>query len=214
MPIRTQMCVLLGINLFFATRSGYAELVYVTDSLQQNKPILVEPGEIASALVLLGENVTPVIGYSLEIDLTPVGTSFGTLTADASLSNFFDSQNLISAGGAAIDPQFSTILDQGGGGIFVTAITEDLSAVLATKGVNDVLVQILFRASDDAAIGDEFLIEFGINTALSDSNAFPVPFEISSGLVRVVPEPMTACLILTAIGILTRKVRKGYVTSD
>ena len=214
MQIRMRLCLLFGVGLFCAPGPGYAELFYVTDIQQQLQPILVEPGELACALILLGDNTTPLIGYSVELDFIPLGMSSGTLSADAALSNFFDSQNVITAGGASIDPQFSTILDQGSGGLFVTAITADLSAVLANGGVNDVLVQVFFRASNDAAIGDEFLIDFGLNTALSDSNAFPVPFEISSGLVRVVPEPTTACLLLTAIGTLTRKVRKRSVTSD
>lgn len=112
--------------------------------------------------------------YSLDVDLMPADDAVGAVTANIRLTNFFEPQNLITAGGAELHPDFSVIIDPGDGGVFVNAITADNSTVQAEDMVNDVLAQVFFDASVDAC-GD-FVIQLGPASALADGDAFPVPF--------------------------------------
>ena len=138
-------------------------------------------GQTESMLFLLRLNTTPLFGYSLDIDIVPAAGATGSVTVNVGLTNFFEVRNLITAGGAELDPLFSVILDTGDGGVFVSANTADGSTVLAVDDVNDVLVQVFFEASPDA--GGDFMIELGPGSALSDGSGFAVPFAFTAGLV-------------------------------
>ena len=63
------------------------------------------------------------------------------------------------------------------------AITADNSTVLAVDGINDVLAEVFFDASADAC-GD-FVIQLGPASALSDAEAFLVPYDFAPAVVRV-----------------------------
>ena len=138
-------------------------------------------GRTESMLFLLQQNTTPLFGYSLDIDIVPAAGATGSVTVNVGLTNFFEVRNLITAGGAELDPLFSVILDTGDGGVFVSANTADGSTVLAVDDVNDVLVEVFFEASPDA--GGDFMIELGPGSALSDGSGFAVPFAFTAGLV-------------------------------
>ncbi len=138
-------------------------------------------GETESMLFLLRQNTTPLFGYSLDIDIVPAAGATGSVTVNVGLTNFFEVRNLITAGGAVLDPLFSVILDTGDGGVFVSANTADGSTVLAVDDVNDVLVEVFFEASPDA--DGDFMIELGPGSALSDGSGFAVPFAFTAGVV-------------------------------
>ena len=78
-------------------------------------PGAIHPGDTFSVLFLLQDNSTPLFGYSLEVDVLAQPKSVGSITADIALTNFFDERNLITAGGATRDPDFSFIFDTGDG---------------------------------------------------------------------------------------------------
>ncbi len=144
---------------------------------------VIPPGGNLSLLVLLKANITPVLGYSLDVRIIPDPSSRGALTVNTSTTNFFDSRNLITAGGATRDPFFSVIQDNGVSGVFVNTITDDDSTVLALDGVNDVLVQVMLQASADAC--GPFSIELGNASALSDGSAQAIPYSFSSPIFLV-----------------------------
>ncbi len=166
---------------------------------------IVAPGGTVSVLVLIRSNTTPLLGYSLDVDVVPGPMAVGTLTADVVATNFFDSQNLITAGDATRDPLFSVILDGGDGGVFINTITDDNSTVLAVDGVNDVLAEVVLTASFDA--DGDFTIQMGAASALSDANAFSVPFGAFAGTITVAGTPIPTVsqwgLVVMTILILT-----------
>lgn len=138
------------------------------------------PGSSFSVRFLLQNNSTPILGYSLDIAVFAEIGSLGTVTVDT-LSTGFTDQNLIPE--VMRDPIFSTIIDQGNGGVFVNAITIDNSTVLAVPGTSDVFVEVLFDVSSDAC--GSFQIQLGQATALADANAFAIPFSYTSSIIQV-----------------------------
>ncbi len=143
----------------------------------------IEAGDEVRLLYVIQPAGIPFFGYSLDIDISPVGPTTGSLVPNVSLTNFFDAQNLITAGGATRDPFFSVILGAPDGGVFVSTNTADGSGVLPVVGVNDVLVELVLDASADAS--GEFRIEFGLGTAFADVNGQPIPVGLSSASVVV-----------------------------
>jgi hypothetical protein len=192
------LSILIGIGVLATTVS--AEQILFDQPLVE-----VLPGDEVSLLILLAENVTPLLGYSLDVGIVPAGGATGSVVADVAATNFFDSQNLITAGGAMRDPFFSTILDAGDGGVFISTNTDDGSTVLAVPGANDVLAQVVFDVSEDA-LGD-FSIDLGPASALSDGAGFAVPFDFLGGTIHVVPEPAALTLLLS--GLLTVRLSKA-----
>jgi hypothetical protein len=164
--------------------------------------ILVDPavtltsaGRMVSALLTLHNNQTPLFGYSLAVRAVPVGRAKGTVTVDLALSNFYPRRHLILAdpAGAPLDETFSVILPWGETGVFVNANTADGSTVQATPEVNDVLAQVFFEVSTDAA--GLFELELGPATALSDGDGFAVDYRFCGGRVAVdQPAPLPADL--------------------
>ncbi len=142
---------------------------------------------------------TRLFGYSLDIDVVPDTNATGGLRANIDLSNFFDEQNLITAGGATRDPLFSDIMGTDDG-VFITTNTDDGSTVLAVAGVNDVLAQVFFDVSADA-FGD-FTIELGPASAVGTAD-----FEFTPRTFTVVPEPGTLLLCLAGVAVIPRRRR-------
>lgn len=135
----------------------------------------------------------------------------GSVSVDVSLTNFFDSQNLITAAGLTRDPSFSLILPSGVNGAFISTNTNDGSTTLATSGVNDVLAQLFFSASADAS--GQFAIQLGAGSALSDGQGFAVDFDFTPGTITVqngpvVPLPTPVALgAVGLLGVATRRRR-------
>jgi len=155
---------------------------------------LAVPSTTVSVFFELDQSAVPLFGYSLGVRMVPNAGAVGAVSANVGLTNFYDAQNLITAGGAVRDPFFSDISGTAEG-VFITTNTDDLSTVTAVDGINDVLAQVYFDISADA-LGD-FAIELGDATALSDGAGFPVSFEYTPATIRVVPEPATFALLLT-----------------
>lgn len=143
------------------------------------------PKGTVTVLFLIRNNTTPLLGYSLDVEIVPGPDARGTVTADVAGTNFYDVQNVITAGGATRDPFFSVIQDSGDGGVFVNTITDDNSTVLAVDNVNDVLAEVVLNVSG-AACGD-FTIQLGQSSALSDGDGFPVAFAFVPGTIAVHP---------------------------
>ena len=141
------------------------------------------PGTTVSVLFLIRDNSTPLLSYTLDVNIVPQSGSTGTVTANVSATNFYDVRNLITAGGAMRDPFFSVIQDNGSGGVSVTTITSDLSTVQAVDNVNDVLAQVFFDVPQ-GALGD-FTIELASGSVLVDGNAASVPFTFTPGTIQV-----------------------------
>ncbi len=133
------------------------------------------PGGEVRVLVLIEDLGVPLFGYSLDVDVAPVMGATGSLVPSVSETNFFDARNLITAGGAMRDGFFSVIQLSPDDGLFVSTNTDDASAVLATADVNDVLVELVFDASNDAR--GTFEISFGPGSALANAGGKAVPFE-------------------------------------
>ena len=134
-------------------------------------------------------NSTPLLGYSLDVDIVPIMGSTGSVTADVALTNFYLGENLIEDDpSATLHPLFSLILDPGDGGVFVNAITEDFTVpVTAVADTNDVLAEVIFNAS--AFADGDFTIQLGPATALADANADAVAYDFTPRTLTV-----TSCL--------------------
>lgn len=152
--------------------------------------ILVEPARVktfagnqVTVLILLRNNTTPLLGYTLDVTATASAETIGTLVPNVSATNFFDTRNVITAGGATRDPIFSVIESDGSSVISITTLTDDLSTVLAVDGVNDVFAEVVFDVSPDAE--GEFLLTLGAASAISDGNGVAIPFTFIPGTVRV-----------------------------
>lgn len=160
----------------------------------------VTPGGTVDVLFVARGGDTPIFGYSLDVDVLPTQDAVGTVTVDVASTNFFDVRNLITAGGAVRDPQFSWIIDPGDGGVFISTNTEDGSTLLPVEGVNNVLAQVVFDVSADA-FGD-FTIDLGPATALANAD-----FDFAPGTITVVPEPGMLTLGVLGIGLLALRRR-------
>ena len=143
----------------------------------------VSAGDEVRLLFVIDSAGIPFFGYSLDIDIAPVGPTTGSLVPNVSLTNFFDAQNLITAGGATRDPLFSVIQGAADGGVFASTNTSDASAILPVTGVNDVLIELVLDAGANAS--GEFRVEFGPGTAFAGANGQPVPLALSSASVVV-----------------------------
>ncbi len=190
---------------------GASESDGVSSAVLQGERIVVEPqstvvisGSSLSVLFLVRDNTTPLAGYTLGVTVAGEPGTMGTVTANAAATNFYDVQNLITAGGASRDPFFSVIQGSEGGGVSLSTMTEDLSTVLAVGGVNDVLGQVVFDVSEDAH-GD-FTIQLTASSALADGNFDPVPFAFAPATIRALNPalvPATSDWGLVVLGLLT-----------
>ena len=177
------------------------------------------PGTTVSVLFLIRDNTTPLLSYTLDVNIVPQSGSTGTVTANVSMTNFYDVRNLITAGGAMRDPFFSVIQDNGSG-VSVTTITSDLSTVQAVDNVNDVLAQVFFDVPPDA-LGD-FTIELASGSVLVDGNAATVPFAFTPGTISVtnsIPAVsewgmMVLGLFVVTAGCVVLVKRRGVVESE
>lgn len=146
--------------------------------------ITVQAGLCGKARLLLRCNSTPLLGYSLDVDISPVGGAAGSVTADVALTNFYIVKNLIEANPSAdLDPLFSLILDPGDGGVFVNAITADVTTPVTAAPGMDVLAEVFFDASANA--DGDFTIQLGPATALSDANADAVAYDFATRTIKV-----------------------------
>ena len=164
--------------------------------------LLIEPGGSASAIYLLSESRTPLFGYSLDFEIIPSPSASGTLSIDTTATNFFDLRNLITAGGLMRDPVFSTIAGRPTGAFVSTNVLGD-GLVTATQGVNDVLAELVFRASPDAE--GTFEVRLTDGSALSDGMGFGVPFDALTLSINVVPQPVAPMLLIAGIVFFRRR---------
>jgi len=156
--------------------------------------LYAEPGASVQILFHLRFNTTPVLGYSLDVDINKIGDARGEVLADAAATNFFDSRNLFLAAGLTLDPAFSMVIAQPDGGVFVNAITADSSVTVAIDGVNDILAEVVFDVAHDAC--GEFELSLGPASALSDAQALPIVFTVDT--VRLIIAGTEECPIPAA----------------
>jgi hypothetical protein len=179
----TILCVLISTSSAPAER---IELIGPSGVVQAGMPV--------SVLVVLRENTTNLVGYSLNVDVNGVVGSMGSVSADPTASNFFPSRNLIEQDpDDALDSIFSIITDPGDGGVFVNAQSQSGQPVdLALPGFSDVLAEVVFDTSSDAF--GLFEISLGPATTLFDG-ANSVAFDSPTLSIQVVPEPHLALWI-------------------
>jgi hypothetical protein len=197
----------LGINRIGEGRGNDG----VPSAALQGERIVVEPqssvvisGSSLSVLFLIRDNTTPLAGYTLDVTVTGEPGTMGTVTANVAATDFYDVQNLITAGGASRDPFFSVVQGSEGGGVSLSTMTDDLSTVLAVDGVNDVLGQVVFEVSEDAH-GD-FTIQLTPSSALADGNFDYVPFTFAPATIRALNPalvPAASDWGLLVLGLLT-----------
>lgn len=148
----------------------------------------------------LENSTTPLFGYSLGLSILPEPGAGGALEIDFEETGFFESQNLIVAGGAVLDPLFSVIIDDGTGGAFINANTIDGSTVLAEPGVNDVFAEVVVTST--AKTLGEFAFELIEITALSDGVGMPVPYEYEPLVIEVTVAPCSGADLAQPFQIL------------
>lgn len=199
-----------------------ASAALATSQAARAGTMLFEPGSTVyaaggsgSVVIRLADVTAPLFGYSLDLRISPAAGADGTIVADLARTHFFDSENLISAGGATRDPLFSVILPTARG-VFISSNTSDGSAVSAEPGVNDVLAELFFTISADAE--GEFLIDLGPASVLSGPGGNPVAFEFTPLKFMVVGNvipapgaPVMTFAVWTALTVARR--RRGHGVS-
>lgn len=181
--------VAIGVSAVLALSWVARGEVIGTDALET----MVPPGGSGSFRMLLSDSQTPVSGYTLDIEFIARSGVSGSVTADVGSSNFFDSQNLFTAGGESRDPSFSSITASPGGGIVITTISGSGNGVTALIDVNDVLAEVFVTASPDALGIFDVVLSGG--TALSDESGDPILYGTSLGWINV-PAPGIPVLAL------------------
>ncbi len=163
----------------------------------------VMAGDPVSLLVIIRENSTPLVSYSLNVDVEPVGDAVGALSADIAETNLFPARNLIETDpDDSLDPVFSVISDPGDGGVFINAQSLSGTPVaLAQPGFSDVLAEVVFDVPPDAL--GTFRVSLGTGSTLFNG-ANEVPFDTQFLDLIVVPEPVSA-ILLGLGGLLIRR---------
>lgn len=170
---------------------------------------VIEQGTSFSVLAVVRDNVTPLAGYTLNVDIAGVpAMHVGTVTASVGLTNFFLSQNLIEQDpDDSLHPVFSVISNPGDDGVFINALSNSLGVVdLAVDGVSDALAQIVFNVPLNAL--GKFEISLGNGSSLGDFELESVDFTTESLVIEVVPEPMSVTIQLLAIAAWSRRRRR------
>lgn len=156
---------------------------------------------------LIQDTVTPLFGYSLDLERMPVtrGVASGA-SIDPSMSNFFDERNLLTAGGLERDQDFSIIAGDGSGGVFISTNATTLDGTTPVAGVNDVLAEVVFTI--DSSVPGDYVFQLGSGSALSDTSGFPVDFESTPLTITVIPSPAGGLLIISGIGPVALRRRR------
>lgn len=172
-------------------------------------PGTISPGDQIAIVVRLGDNETPneLTGYSLNVDILPDVGASGTVISNAGLSNFFESENLLTWEDGELH-DLSIIFDPGDGGLFVNALTADLLPVELAGPGHDAFAELIFDVSLDAE--GFFTIDLGFGSVLSDLNFEPIDFDVQPLTFEVVPEPASVAL-LAVLGLVA--VGRGRNTS-
>ena len=148
----------------------------------------VMQGTTFSVNMLIRNNTTNLVGYSLDVDVAPLAGAVGSVTGNAALSNFSLTSNLIERDPTdSLHPIFSVIAPAVDGGVFFNGQSLSGTPVnLALPGFSDGLGQVFF----DVPMGASglFEISLGPGTSLFDG-VNPVPFVANVFNVQVVPEP-------------------------
>jgi len=152
-------------------------------------PNFILPGEQGWFLIKI-QGDQGLTGYDLDVEINPVGGATGTLSANAALTNYYPSQNLISqGGGTGFHPSLSSItsLQPENSGVLIKAVNQALTPTLPPiPDVNDVLAQVYLDASLDAY--GQFEISLGDQTDLFIDGTQDEEF--TSAIVTItVPEP-------------------------
>lgn len=161
----------------------------------------INPGDQIAIVARLANNETPneLTGYSLNVDILPDAGASGTVVSVPLLSNFFESENLITNGNGELH-ELSTIFDPGDGGLFVNALTADLSPVDLASPPNNAFAELIFDVLMDAE--GLFTIDLGFGSVLGDEFFEPIDFNVEPFTFEVViPEPASVAL-LAVLGLL------------
>ncbi len=197
-------CAALAVvaSLFGAPRASWAESIVLLGPVAD-----VNQGSAISVLVLLTDNTTNLVSYSLDVDVFGEPASVGNVAGLGDPpSNFFESRNLIEQDpDDALHPLFSVIATAADGGVFFSALSQSLTTVdLAVPGTSDILGQVFFDVSPDAL--GTYHIALGPATGLFDGES-KIPFDTNTLTIDVVPEP-AAAVALAGFLLLAARTRR------
>lgn len=163
---------------------------------------------------LTANNEIPLFGYSLNVDVSSETGATGSVAGNASLSDFYVQQNLITQGGGQLHPLLSIIIEPGDGGLFVNGVNHEAVPVnLAVPGVNDILAELVFQTTP-ATLGT-FDFTLGPGSVLSHVPKVELPFDVIPKKVEVIPIPEPATFValttLVAMASCSRRGSKRYL---
>ena len=198
-------------TLMYTTRASAEIISFEIDDPPSG---VIISGSTFSVLILLTDNTTELVGYTLDVDVDGVPSNHvGTITANAAMTNFYLIQNLIEQ-----DPDqslapfpVSFITAQMDGGVLINAFSDDFETVdPAIDGVSDVLAQVFFDVSEDAL--GQFVISLDLaGTSLGDAELdgvdfTSIPLEI---VAEPIPAPGAAMLALLGMSMVGRARRRS-----
>ena len=177
------------------------------------------PGDAILCLVRLSDNSTPLVAYSLDVNIggepAIVEKVTGRVPPAADPSNFYEAENLITQGGGVLHAGLSYINDGGHGGVYATALNESFANVELAAAGHDVLAQLVIDVALDAPLGT-FTLDLGVSTALvtnvggSPPQFEDVPFEFDPVTIAIIPEPGGLGLFVVASLALLRRRGLGF----
>ena len=152
-------------------------------------PAQVNAGESFSFLIRISASVPPValIGYSLNLEVTPGLDAGGSFVGDPDATNFYPDENLLmppNGGGLSTLSTIGSLL--GNPGLGITGIDTTLTATAVPTNGFDVLAQAFFDVSADAV--GSFKLDLSYGSGLADNYLEEVEWESDPVWIEV-PEP-------------------------
>ena len=172
-------------------------------------PAQVDAGDSFSFLIRITAAEPPValIGYSLNLEVTPELGAGGTVVGDPAATNFYLAENLLTPPNGGGLHSLSTIGPLlGNPGLGITGIDATLTANAVPTNGFDVLAEAFFDVSGDAF--GTFRLELTQGTGLADNDLEEVEWESSPVWIDI-PEPGYLGIMGGAALLMMRRRRRS-----
>lgn len=178
---------------------GFSEAVYQIDPLG-----LVAPSSIVVDVVTTGGE--QVAGVNFYAQIGDGGDAVGgTNTAPPAPRFTGDGADFVNAPGGVFAGQ-----NQGPTTVADLAVVRGASTLSGTRAADGILAQLTIDGSA-AVAGTSWMLSLinpvaGLETQLLDAQASPIPVELGTAMIEIIPEPASALLLIGALPFLRRRI--------
>jgi hypothetical protein len=171
-------------------------------------PPTAERGQPYSFFIDLVDNTQPLISYGLDLELSDLGVTSGSVAINHTATNFYPTQNLIQQGGGTLNT--SKTIDALDGTFVINAANAGTFGLALAGTGHNILAQVVIDVSADAAGSFQVgLDDIAYFTVLWNESFQSVPFSTQNSpiTVQIVPEPGCLALLggLLALGRRSRR---------